>query len=60
MDQLLRWAQNEATDPDMIGKYGLPIKAAPFYKEDGRLWGLTFSILRDGALATELVLAFEE
>ncbi len=60
MDQLLRWAQNEATDPDMIGKYGLPIKATPFYKEDGRLWGLTFSILRDGALATELGLRYDE
>ena len=60
MAQLLRWAQNEATDPDTIGKYGLPIKVAPFNKEDGRLWGLTFSILRDGALATELGLRYDE
>ena len=59
MEQLFRWASNEATDPDMIGKYGLPIKVAPFQNEEGLLWGLTFSILRDGALATELGLRYD-
>jgi len=60
MDQLLRWANNEATDPDMIGKYGLPIKTSAYTNQDGLLWGLTFSILRDGALATELGIRYDD
>ena len=60
MDQLLRWASNEATDPDMIGKYGLPIKVEPYNNKDGMLWGVTISILRDGALATEVGIRYDE
>ena len=60
MDQLLRWAQNEATDPDQIGKYGLPIKAGPYVNRDGMLWGITISILRDGALATDIGIRYDE
>ena len=60
MDQLLRWARNEATDPDTIGKYGLPIKVEPYANRDGMLWGITVSILRDGALATEVGIRYDE
>ena len=60
MDQLLRWARNEATDPDTIGKYGLPIKVEPYANKDGMLWGITVSILRDGALATEVGIRYDE
>lgn len=60
MNQLLRWARNEATDPDTIGKYGLPIKVREYNNQDGLLWGLTFSILRDGALATELGIRYDD
>jgi hypothetical protein len=59
MEQLLRWASFAALDVDRVAKFGLPIKAEPFYKDEDVLWGITISIIRDGEAATELGIRFD-
>lgn len=60
MEQLLRWANFAALDVDRVAKFGLPIKAEPFYKDEDVLWGITISIIRDGEAATELGIRFDD
>ena len=42
-----------------MAKFGLPVKAEPFYKDEDVLWGITISIIRDGEAATELGIRFD-
>ena len=60
MEQLLRWAQFASMDPTEVAKYGLPTRVEPYYKEEGVLWGLIISIVRDGEPATELGIRLDE
>ncbi len=60
MDQLVRWAVAEADEPRGLGMWGLPVKVEPYYKDEDVLWGITFTILRDGEVATQLGVWYDD
>jgi len=62
MDQMLRWATFEASDPDALARYNLPLKVAPFYTDggSGRLWGITVAFIKDGMTMTTLGVKFDD
>lgn len=60
MDQLIRWAVAEADEPRGLGMWGLPVKVEPYYKDEDVLWGITFTILRDGEIATQLGVWYDD
>ena len=60
MDQLIRWAMSEADAPRGLGMWGLPVKVDPYYKEEDVLWGITFTIMRDGEVATQLGVWYDD
>lgn len=61
MDQLLRWASFEASDPDALAKFDLPIKVTPFYKDGkNQLWGMSIAFVKDGVTATTIGVMFDD
>lgn len=60
MDQLIRWATSEADEPRGLGMWGLPVKVDPYYKDEDTLWGITFTIMRDGEVATQLGVWYDD
>lgn len=58
MEQLVTWCTFTAEDPEGFSIYGLPVKVAPYY-QDEKLWGLNLSIMRDGEVATELGIRYD-
>lgn len=54
------WAAFEASDPDALAKFDLPIKVTPYYKDGkNQLWGMSIAFVKDGVTATTIGVKYD-